>query len=56
MRIKDEDCDAESLSLSDFEVDTEESLPCPLARTQSEHAAYSIKMVEIARLRPSHFT
>ena len=56
MRIKDEDCDAESLSHSDFEVDTDENLTCQLARTEPEHAEYAIKMAEIAKLRPSEST
>jgi hypothetical protein len=49
-RIRDEDCDVESLSPSDFEVDTDEELNYPFARAGSEYPLYAIKMVEIAKL------
>jgi hypothetical protein len=49
-RIRDEDCDVESLSPSDFEVDTDEELNYLFARAESGHPLYAIKMVEITKL------
>ncbi|KAM0254494.1 hypothetical protein ACHAQJ_006712 [Trichoderma viride] len=48
-RIRDEDCDIEPLSPSDFESQIS-SADSPFGSCQPEHVTYAIKMVEIAKL------
>lgn len=49
-RIRDEDCDVESLSPSDLELD-ETLLDPTFGSCQQAHVTYVTKMVEISRLR-----
>lgn len=53
-RIRDEDCDIEPLSPSDWETDNS-GPDSPFGSCLPEHVTYAIKMVEIAKLRKSYF-
>lgn len=50
MRIRDEDCDIEPLTVADLEDDRDESPLTDLGSPTSEHLVYPVKMVELARL------
>lgn len=54
-RIRDEDCDIEPLSPSDWETDNS-GPDSPFGSCLPEHVTYAIKMVEIAKLREYYFT
>ena len=50
-RIRDEDCDVEPLTASDLESEICCSSNPLFGSCQPEHITYSIKMVELAKLR-----
>lgn len=50
MRIRDEDCDIEPLTLADLQNDEDESPCTSLGSPTPEHLVYPVKMVELARL------
>lgn len=50
MRIRDEDCDIESLTVADLRDDRDQSPLTNLGSPTSEHLMYPVKMVELARL------
>lgn len=52
-RIRDEDCDVEPLSATDLESEAACANNPLFGSCQPEHITYTIKMVEIARLRES---
>lgn len=52
-RIRDEDCDLEQLSATDLESEALCANNPLFGSCQPEHITYTIKMVEVARLRES---
>lgn len=50
MRIRDQDCDIELLTLADLDNDVDDSPLTALGSPTSEHLIYPIKMVDLARL------
>lgn len=50
MRVRDEDCDIEPLTVADLENDGDESPLTALGSPTDEHFIYPIKMVDLARL------
>lgn len=50
MRIRDEDCDIEPLTVADLQNDEDDSPLTLLGAPTSEHLIYPVKMVELARL------
>jgi hypothetical protein len=54
-RIRDEDCDIEPLTPSDWETDNS-GPDSPFGSCLPEHVTYAIKMVEIAKLREYYYS
>lgn len=50
MRIRDEDCDIEPLTLADLQDDGDDNPVTALGSPTSEHLIYPVKMVELSRL------
>lgn len=50
MRIRDEDCDIEPLTLSDLQDDGDSSTHTSLGSPTPEHLLYPVKMMELSRL------
>ncbi|KAJ4412903.1 hypothetical protein N0V82_008663 [Gnomoniopsis sp. IMI 355080] len=50
MRIRDEDCDIEPLTVMDLQNDGDDSLVTALGSPTAEHLIYPVKMIELSRL------
>lgn len=50
MRIRDEDCDIEPLTIADLHNDGDENQLTALGSPTSEHLIYPVKMIELSRL------
>lgn len=50
MRIRDEDCDIEPLTVADLHNDGDESMLTSLGSPTAEHLIYPVKMIELSRL------
>jgi hypothetical protein len=53
MRIRDEDCDIERLTVADFDEGNACSCPDYFGKQEPEHATYFLQMVKLVKLRES---